>query len=580
MKLLTENKIKLYKRKLGEYPIVYIKGDVFPFKDIIKKYKAKWNKPNNFWFWFLDKNDEKVTINKFIKPALAEIKELENLPLEIDELIKNIEEGSIAPGISKEQESEVKAKLKEFKEMLVNIEDDEEFKKIMKQLVLIKAVQGQSFTLKNAILIFLQDRNAGIVNSESNWFKYYDRDLKPGATPLAVWAPLRQGGKFKKDKGDEEEIKIDFYKKIGKKIGDKLTPSEGIKLKELTRDTFNATRFKLVPVYSEKDTKQIEGTEDQLTKAKEARKDIKWFEDNMISDEVRPVYKGLIDFAEKSALNIELVDDLGGARGVSMSGKIQILKNEGNDVGLTKTLVHEITHELLHQEYLKDKGGKSGKFYLGKNIGKDAIEQQAELSAWMFMYSFGFDVKTTSLNYTVMWGGDKDNMVQVYNTVSKVVNFLIDEVNKNIKSINEGAHTHGTYITPEKIADLTGFSKEFDELEEKEYMKENTIKLSDLFQEIIKESLNEANDIYFDTASGAADYARENAEKRGYEIDEDDWNTQITFGGKYNRLRPGEGKTHSYSIGLLKNGKPQKKALQISLYGMPSGKFELTHYIN
>jgi len=98
--------------------------------------------------------------------------------------------------------------------------------------------------------------------------------------------------------------------------------------------------------------------------------------------------------------------------------------------------------------------------------------------------------------------------------------------------------------------------------------------------EIIKESLNEANDIYFDTASGAADYARENTEKRGYEIDEDDWNTQITFGGKYNRLRPGEGKTHSYSIGLLKNGKPQRKALQISLYGMPSGKFELTHYIN
>jgi len=472
MKLLTENKIKLYKSKLGEYPIVYVQGDVFPFKDIIKKYKAKWNNPNKFWFWFLDKNDEQVTINNFIKPALAEIKELENLPLEIDELIKNIEEGSIAPGISKEQESEVKAKLKEFKEMLVNIEDDEEFKKIMKQLVLIKAVQGQSFTLKNAILIFLQDRNAGIVNSKSNWFKYYDREVKSNANPLAVWAPRRQGSKFKKDKKDKEEIKIDFYKKIGKKIGDKLTPSEGIKLKELTRDTVNATKFKLVPVYSEKDTKQIEGTEDQLAKSKEARKDIKWFEDNMISDEVRPVYKGLIDFAEKSNLKIELVDDLGGARGVSMSGKIQILKNEGNDVGLTKTLVHEITHELLHQEYLNKKGGKSGEFYLGKNIGKGAIEQQAELSAWMFMYSFGFDVKTTSLNYTVMWGGDKDNMVQVFNTVSKVVNFLIDEVNQNIKSINEGTHTHGTYITPEKIADLTGFSKEFDELEEKQYLAE------------------------------------------------------------------------------------------------------------
>ena len=470
MKLLTENKIKLYKSKLGEYPIVYVQGDVFPFKDIIKKYKAKWNNPNKFWFWFLDKNDEQVTINKFIKPALAEIKELQNLPLEIDELIKNIEDGSLAPTISKEQESDVKAKLKEFKEMLVNIEDDEEFKKIMKQLVLIKAVQGQRFSLGNAILIFIQNMNAGIVNSKSNWFKYYDREVKSNAKPMVVWAP--QGSKFKQSTERKKELKNEFYKKIGKKIGDKLTPAEGIRLKELTRDTVNATRFTLVPVYSEKDTKQIEGTEDQLAKAKEARKDIKWFEDNMISDEVRPVYKGLINFAENNKLNVEIVDDLGGARGVSMSGKIQILKNEGNDVGLTKTLVHEITHELLHQKYLKDKGGKSGKFYLGKNIGKDAIEQQAELSAWMFMYSFGFDVKTTSLNYTVMWGGDKDNMVQVFNTVSNVVNFLIDEVNKNIKSINEGTHTHGTYITPEKIADLTGFSKEFDELEEKQYLAE------------------------------------------------------------------------------------------------------------
>jgi len=95
-----------------------------------------------------------------------------------------------------------------------------------------------------------------------------------------------------------------------------------------------------------------------------------------------------------------------------------------------------------------------------------------------------------------------------------------------------------------------------------------------------KQIINESNDVYFDTAAGAADYAREQAEKRGFEIDKDDWFTKITMGGKYNRLRPGEGETHSFIIGLTKNGKPQKKALSISLYGMPSGKFELVHYIN
>ncbi len=97
--------------------------------------------------------------------------------------------------------------------------------------------------------------------------------------------------------------------------------------------------------------------------------------------------------------------------------------------------------------------------------------------------------------------------------------------------------------------------------------------------EIIK-SVNESKGTYFRAAYEAAEYARSMAEKKGYEIDEDDWQTQIGFGGKHNRLRPGIGKTHSFTVGLTKNGKPQRKALNISLYGMESGNYELTTYIN
>ena len=98
--------------------------------------------------------------------------------------------------------------------------------------------------------------------------------------------------------------------------------------------------------------------------------------------------------------------------------------------------------------------------------------------------------------------------------------------------------------------------------------------------DLVQESVNESNDTFFKTASDAVDYARKMIEKRGFEIDEDDWQSQIAMGGRYSRLRPGKEKTHSFSIGLLKNGKPQRKALQISLYGMPSGKYELTYYVN
>ena len=80
--------------------------------------------------------------------------------------------------------------------------------------------------------------------------------------------------------------------------------------------------------------------------------------------------------------------------------------------------------------------------------------------------------------------------------------------------------------------------------------------------------------------TSAVEYARKAAEKRGFEINEDDWQAQIALGGRYSRSRPSVGKTNSFSVGLLKGGKPQRKNLNISVYGMESGKFELTHYIN
>lgn len=86
-------------------------------------------------------------------------------------------------------------------------------------------------------------------------------------------------------------------------------------------------------------------------------------------------------------------------------------------------------------------------------------------------------------------------------------------------------------------------------------------------------------DTYFNSATDAVQFARSQAEKRGFELDVDDWHNEITMGGRYTRLRPGKGKTHSFRVGLLKGGKPVRKQLNISLYGMESGKYELTHYI-
>jgi hypothetical protein len=99
----------------------------------------------------------------------------------------------------------------------------------------------------------------------------------------------------------------------------------------------------------------------------------------------------------------------------------------------------------------------------------------------------------------------------------------------------------------------------------------------------IRKFLTENRDkdrIYFQSFSSAVNHARKSIESRGYEIDEDDWQTQIALGGKYSRPRPDIGDTHNFVVGLIKNGKPQRKALAIQVYGMDSGMFELNYYVN
>lgn len=90
--------------------------------------------------------------------------------------------------------------------------------------------------------------------------------------------------------------------------------------------------------------------------------------------------------------------------------------------------------------------------------------------------------------------------------------------------------------------------------------------------------LNEAKSdfqVYHNTYSSAVDAALEYAKSRGYEVVEDDvWN-EISVGPK----KPSDGKTNKATIGLTKDGKPQRKALQIQIYGM-GNKYELNAYIN
>lgn len=77
------------------------------------------------------------------------------------------------------------------------------------------------------------------------------------------------------------------------------------------------------------------------------------------------------------------------------------------------------------------------------------------------------------------------------------------------------------------------------------------------------------------TFSSAIQHAVEVAAKKGYEVDPDDYDRKVAMGPK----KPSKGKTNSYSIKLTKNGKEQRKALQVQIANLDDKFYELNMYI-
>lgn len=90
--------------------------------------------------------------------------------------------------------------------------------------------------------------------------------------------------------------------------------------------------------------------------------------------------------------------------------------------------------------------------------------------------------------------------------------------------------------------------------------------------------VKEAKDDYtisHKTFSSAVQHAIEVVEKRGYEVDEEQWDQKVALGPK----KPSKGKTNTYTIDLLKNGKETPRKLQMQVY-YDEGRYELNMYIS
>jgi hypothetical protein len=518
MKELISEAFRVSKtRDLRKNPIAFIdpsapeNKDTFQHKDIFKKHGAQWSKSPNFknifpahgtgfWFWFLGPTEDKWRdkYKRFIEPALIEAHRAsaasdedsaKSLAISIDTVVDKIQ--STPPsfdeenGLTKEDKDKIVKKLDEFKSMIVGLKDEEEFKEVMKKIIAFKNAQGHQFSLINSILVAIQRPDAKIVKSKSNWMNLYNRTINERAKAILIWKP---GEKFKQQysRQEKETITDRFLKSVGKQRVEDLGVGEKERLNVKLSGKFGGGRFDLYGAYDVSDTTLIQGKEDTIQPALKGMDDIKWFDDEQKDDRIKPIYNALLNYSEGIGINVELVgsDVLGDARGRSVGGKVQLLHNDGNSVGTTKTFVHEIGHELLHQRYLKDKDPELKKFFVGQAEGRAAVEQQAELTAWMVMHAFGFDVKTTSMNYVLLWGADDKKMIDVFNNVSNVANHLISEIVKRRGGLDESDVDlpGGGRFSPMDVARFIGHEKEFQDVvkaeKEKEKFMEHFFRLS------------------------------------------------------------------------------------------------------
>ena len=450
-KILNERydfRIEPFQKKDGtQGKKLYLVGDAnentYQIKDIIKQNGFRFDGNNKQWYIFLSNDDSKnnYIIDKFVRPLIDKITQIEdngqggrnpedvtnNLKGQIIKQIDQVITSPVSSNTNIPTANEVKDHLAAYKQELVKITSSDEFKKRLEPIIKFRQAQGHSFSLLNCILVWIQDPKARLVKSSRVWKDYYNKTVIPGSPAIYLWCPI---GANKLTKTQKEQIQADFIRAANKNSYEELTPGEKDELRVRLLGNSNSGMFALQPFfYDIRYTKQIEGTEDVTG---DPNASIDWFSEGDNNENTAHLYDSLLQVIESTGIKLGFVNDLGGARGVSKSGNIDILKTGTKSSGTIITIVHEFAHELLHQKYLKQNKDYS-QYFIGTSQGRRAVEQQAELTAWIVMKEFNYDMPTAT-NYMGIWGMDENNAAKVFNDVASVSTFIINKLYLQLSS--------------------------------------------------------------------------------------------------------------------------------------------------
>lgn len=229
------------------------------------------------------------------------------------------------------------------------------------------------YSFRNCLLIAKQRPKATQVAGFRQWLKM-KRYVKKGEKGIGILAPL-----VYKRKDDEPPSD---------------TPQSNNDSAKIVRG------FKVVHVF---DVSQTEG--EQLPEFEEVRGDPgDWL-------------LKLEEVVRAAGIELEYVDSLGGADGVSQGGKIAVVA--GLPAAQTfLVLVHEYGHELLHRDERR------------KKTTKQIRETEAEAVGYVVSHVIGLDAKSHSSDYIQLYNGDSDTLSESMHLIQQTAARIVEEIHQ------------------------------------------------------------------------------------------------------------------------------------------------------
>lgn len=513
--------VKPFRKKDGTTTnVILVTGDdtdsTYPYKEEMKSFGAKWINSLRTWGWYTSPDSGRMNtiIQTMVKPAIEFLMSKEQdkgsdssrtVISVLDKILKMLDTSDTEEEVEASNNAfmtkeEIKSRILDFKTQLVNTMNSADFQALMMPIIKARQAQGYQYSLLNTILIWCQDRKATMVKSKKSWAEM-NRMVKPNAPAIGMYIPVG-GDRAFKGKKDRNTAKAEWMRANNVTDEKEMTPGDKERLKHYLDQTVGNVTFKFgFYFYDVRFTEQMEGKEDVVG---DPNAQVDWYNDSGNETEaVKEKIECLLEVVRDSGVDVSKTNTLGGALGVSMSGKIQVLDTAKQNSNFLMTVCHEFAHELLHQKYLHDKNTEFSQFYFGRPEGKGFVEQQAELTAWIVCKFYGYSIRE-AINYAAIWGMNEKNAVHAFDTVAKVADFIINKTNEKIKNrrgaMKESKETlNEVHFTGKDIANMVGagdvYERGLKEIENEDEMyseaKESFTSFSKRLEEVIRKNVQD-----------------------------------------------------------------------------------------